>query len=265
MTVQHPQEATVDAVAAALFPLVERLEALAAGEPTQAEADEVVAEIAALLPDERPADLLDEVARADVPGTLRAAAARRLLTAGLIDLHDELVRRLLAEVGPPARLALARGLHDRGDHERARGLVQPLLRAVHDDVRQQAQLLYRWSADEYETMALADVVRDAEEPGWLHRSFAARELLRRGEVATALWVLDSVVGQWTHMRDDAECVSEPLRVVHELARHRDEPRARALLERAAQDPDPAIRRAAADALAGPPPAGIDLTRDDRDE
>jgi hypothetical protein len=261
MTVQPPRTPTGDPVADALYPLVGELEQLAAGEPSFDDAERVVGAIAALLPDERPADLLDEIAQADVPAALRAAAARHLIAASLVTLQDDVVRRMLAEVGPPARLALARGLHERGDHDLARGLVQPLMRAVHDDIRHQARLLYRYSPDEYAGMALPDLLRDAlDEPGWLHRAWAARELLRRGEVDAALKALDAVVGAWTYFRDDPECIGEPLRVVRALGQVRDDPRAAALLDRAADDPDPAIRQAAHDARRGRVP-DIDLTAD----
>jgi hypothetical protein len=117
-------------VATTLEALVAQLEDLAAGDPTQYEAARVVDAIAALLPDPRPLDLLDEIMRSDVPGELRAAAARYLVREGQLEMDDRVTRELLAKVGPSARLALARGLHERGDHDRARGLVHPLLRAV---------------------------------------------------------------------------------------------------------------------------------------
>jgi hypothetical protein len=246
-------------VAKTLEALVEQLQQLAAGDPTPYEAARVVDAIASLLPDPRPLDLLDEIMRADIPGELRAAAARHLVREGQLGMDDRATRELLAKVGPSARLALARGLHERGDHDRARGLVHPLLRAVHDDVRREAQLWYRSSPDEYKGMATQDVVRDAiDEPGWLHRAWASRELIARGEVETALESLDAVVGHWTYFRDDPACTDEPVRVVMAIAPYAQDGTADRLLHRALRDELPEVRAAAAMALGVPEPTAIDL-------
>lgn len=238
-------DGTNASVHAELVRLVAELERIAASDPSDAQAEAVVGAIAKLLPDERAADLLDEIVGADVPSPLRASAAFYLVRAGLLDTDAPVVHRLLSEVGPPARLAMARGLHESGDHHRARGMLAPLVRAVHREVRYEAQLWYRYDPIEYSSMPTLDLIGDAtREPGWLHRSWAAMELVNRGEIDTALDALEGVVGIWAGPREDGAGTTEPLDTIEMLGGLTFHPRAIALLNRAADDPNPEIREAA---------------------